>query len=374
MKGKVYCFSREPGGAEAVALAVKGQPLSSYMIIGKDYACKVFSSHGLSCEQYRGSSPEELSDYLDNFRKKVPVDAVLTSASSIPEQDMTEKYMWEWASKRKVPSIAILDQWQNYKERFSGPLGTEVCQYLPDVICAMDESARQGMIRDGIPAERIKIVGHPSLSRLRQIMTRTNNKDIAEARKKLKLKDTQKMILFVSEPFTDSYGDVAGYTELTILEEVLMYFQRRYSLANNKDRIHLVIKRHPKNSPDAFNRFKGNRLIPMIISDEIDKVPLLLASDLVIGMASIMLMESIALGRPTVSVQVGAKMKDLCEAVNQKIIPSISTHEEMTQLLDRLLDDSSYREQYIKDIKNYPIIHDADKRIWKLIESRRLQS
>ena len=35
---RVYCFSREPGGSEAVALTLKGQRSSSYILIAKDYA------------------------------------------------------------------------------------------------------------------------------------------------------------------------------------------------------------------------------------------------------------------------------------------------------------------------------------------------
>jgi predicted glycosyltransferase len=242
----------------------------------------------------------------------------------------------------------------------------------------MDESARQGMIRDGIPEERITIVGHPSLSRMRKVMVQPNEKKIAEVRKRLKLSDNSQFILFVSEPFSHYYGDEVGFTELTVLRELLSYFQERLSLMNKADNFRLVIKLHPKNSPDVFSSFKKEFIevwkawSPIILTDEIDKVSLLMASDLVIGMVSIMLMESVALGRPTVSIQVGAKKTDLCEAVNQGIIPYISTRDEMRQLLDRLLDNPYYKEQYTDAIRNYPIIEDAETLIWEQVESRRL--
>jgi len=360
-----------------VALVLKNQPDSLYVLIGKEFACKVFASHDLSFVRYSGSQQEDLNSYLDDIQKLIPAEAVLTSASSIPEQDMTEKYMWQWASIRKVPSIAILDQWQNYKERFSGPYGEKINGYLPDVICVMDESARSGMIRDGIPENRIIITGHPSLSRLRRMMTKVDAGEIEAIRRTLKLEDNQKIISFISEPFTSSYGDKIGYTELSILKELLVYFKSRDALFDGKHRMKLVIKKHPKDSPDAFHELElefpqsWKVLAPVFITDEIDKVPLLQASDLVVGMASIMLMESVALGRPTISIQVGAKLMDLCEAVNQGIIPFISTRTEMSQLLDRLLNDPSYRESYAEGIKNYPVMEDADKRIWKIVDSRK---
>jgi len=376
----IYCFSREPGGAETLALLVKERDRKTYMLVGKDYACDVFESHGLVYKRYYGNTREELYGFVDSLQKENPASIVLTSAASIPEHDMTEKYFWNWAASREVPSIAVLDQWQNYKQRFSGPNGTNICEYLPDVICAMDESARQAMIDDKLPGERIEVVGHPSLSKLRRIMINSELNESGDVRKKLRLRTGQQLVLFVSEPFTHFYGDKAGYTELTILDELISYFQKRFlSLKKGYNDIQLIIKLHPKNSPEAFNKFKKDHASvwgtqrPVVLTDEIDKISLLTASDLVVGMASIMLMEAIALGRPTVSLQVGARTSNLCEAVNQKIIPFISTGNEMRLLLDKLLSDPSYKDKYTNSIRNYPIIDNADSRIWETIESRRLR-
>ncbi|HOW53949.1 MAG TPA: DUF354 domain-containing protein [Syntrophorhabdaceae bacterium] len=376
----IYCFSREPGGAEALSLVLKGRDAHLYCLIGKDYACDIFDSHGLAYMRYQGNTREELFVFIDNLHEQKPVSIVLTSAGSIPEHDMTEKYLWNWASSRGVPSIAVLDQWQNYKERFSGPNGTHSLKYLPDVICVMDESARRGMIDDGLPGERIEIVGHPSLSKLRNIMTALGVSGNEDIRKKLKVGSDQQLVLFVAEPFTHFYGDRAGYTELTILEELIFYFQERFlSLKKGYNDIGLVIKLHPKNNLEVFKKFREKHveiwetLDPVVLTGEVDKIALLTASDLVVGMASIMLMEAIALGKPTVSIQVGAMISHLCEAVNQGIIPFISTRSEMNLVLDRLLDDRSYKEKYIENIKNYPIIDNADSRIWETVESRKLR-
>lgn len=376
----VYCFSREPGGAEVLSLVLESQANYVYCLIGKDYACNIFDLHGLTYTRYQGNTREELFTFFDGLQKKAPASVVLTSAASVPELDMTEKYVWKWALSRSVPSIAVLDQWQNYKERFSGPNGTDVCQYLPDIICVMDESARQSMVSDGLPAERIEVVGHPSLARLRRIMTDRRVTEKEAVRKSLGLTGDQQLVLFVSEPFSQVYGDRAGYTELTILEELISYLQERsLLLKRNCNDIKLVVKLHPKNSAEVFEKFKNDHagiwetLRPVVITGEIEKISVLAASDLVVGMASIMLMEAIALGKPTVSIQVGARLSNLCEAVNQEIIPFISTRDEMQAILNRLLDDLSYREKYSERIRNYPIIDNADSRIWERIESLKLK-
>lgn len=361
-----------------IALMLKEQAVKSYVLIGKDYACSVFESYGLVYEKYRGTSKEELVAFLNSLQEKIPASAMLTSAASFPEEDMSEKYAWKWATLAGIPTIAVLDQWHNYRERFSGPNGTQMCEYLPDMICAMDESARQGMIREGIPAERIRVTGHPKLACLRAARGINRSKEIKNVRKGLGITDNQSLILFVSEPFSSGFGYEVGFTEVSILKELLLYFYERHTTMRKSDNIRLVIKLHPKNSPDVFRQIeKGYDAVwktirPVTTAHDVSVESLLLASDVVIGMASIMLMESIALGRPTVSLQIGAKKTGLCEAVNQGIIPNIREREQMKGLLDRLLEDQFYKKSYVAGINNYPIIQDTETRIWALIRSMSL--
>ena len=379
MTGKVCCISREPGGAEAIALTVKSRPSEEYLLIGKDYACSVYDKHRLDYKQYEGNTQEDLSCFLEKLGEN-SIGAFLTSATSLPEQDMTEKYTWQWARQNNIPSVAILDQWQNYRGRFSGPEMSQVLQYLPTVICAMDESAKRGLVLDGIPEERIKITGQPSLARMRRCMLDGSHKERQAIRKQLHCGEDSLLMVFISEPFTASMGQEIGFTEISILDELLSYLSDRLWMDEKKGKassLQLIIKLHPKNRLDIFipieKRYKNiwGKLKIIVLKDEIGKDQLLQASDMVVGMCSIMLMEAVALGKTVVSLQIGAKRRDWCEAVNQGIIPFIATSEDKTRLLDSLLDNEQFLNSYNESIRNYPVISDAEDLIWSVIQEVR---
>jgi UDP-N-acetylglucosamine 2-epimerase len=293
---------------------------------------------------------------------------------------MTEKYTWKWARQNNIPSVAILDQWQNYKERFSGPGGADVLEYLPTFICAMDESAKRGLTIDGVPEERIIITGQPSLARMRRCMLDGSHNERQAIRNQLHCGEDSLLMVFISEPFTSSMGQEIGFTEISILEELLSYLSDRVVMdekIGKASSLQLIIKMHPKNRLDVFTplekRYKDiwGKLKIKVLKDEIGKDQLLQASDMILGMCSIMLMEAVALGKTVVSLQIGAKRRDWCEAVNQGIIPFIATSEDKTRLLDSLLDNEQFLSSYNELIRNYPVISDAEERIWSIIQDVR---
>ncbi len=64
-------------------------------------------------------------------------------------------------------------------------------------------------------------------------------------------------------------------------------------------------------------------------------------------MTSILLMESILLGRPTVSVQPGARRTDGLAAVERGAIPLVRAASEARRIMSGLLTDASFREAYL---------------------------
>ena len=157
---KVLAFAREAGGAAAIAPAL--QELlghASVVILAKDYAHEVFHRAGLRTVTFTECSDAALSRVLaEHWAGQLP-EAVFTSATSLPQLDMTEKHLWRWARQQRIPSVAVLDQWQNYAARFSGLGPEEHLAYLPDWIAAMDERAKHGLVAEGLPAERVVVTG-----------------------------------------------------------------------------------------------------------------------------------------------------------------------------------------------------------------------
>lgn len=380
----VYGVSREPGGAELISLIVKSKPLIKSVLIGKDYACDVYKKHNLNFLRYQGASIEAFFSFLEELHRGASDCIVLTSAASLPEQDLTERHAWSWARKNGIQSVAVLDQWQNYGKRFNGLDDSSFSKSLPTRICVMDESAKVALIREGFPAGKIVVTGHPSLARLKRITSSPSAEPAGKLRKHLSCNKDDLLMLFISEPFSKTLGEDIGFTEIDILEGLLDYMSGRPDpdkCLTRDGSITLAIKLHPKNNYDSFERLKKKhrrlwrRLKIRTLRNEYDKTELLKSSDIIVGMSSIMLMESIASGKTTVSVQLDARHTDWCEAVNQGIIPLITSKPELKRVMNGLLDEKGFSAKYLEAIRRYPIITDAEKRIWTTIhEIQSLQS
>jgi len=73
-----------------------------------------------------------------------------------------------------------------------------------------------------------------------------------------------------------------------------------------------------------------------------------MASDVVIGMTSVLLVESILLGRPTVSFQPRARHTDGLIATVLGAIPLLDDPQLCARTLHGLLDDSTFRSAYLQ--------------------------
>lgn len=371
----LLCFAREPGGAEVISAFLRDISPRSYFLFAKDYACDIFAENGLGFSRYAGETVQDLCSFLSVLQANHSVSIVITSAASMPEQDMTEKYLWKWARASGIPSIAILDQWQNYCQRFSGPDNTHMLEYLPDRICVMDQYAADKMMDEGIHRDKIVISGHPVLSDFQKEKHVYDFLEINRIKGMLKINPKKRLILFVSEPFVTFPIEDMGFNEVDILREVLLFLDHRLSKKNTPDNIGIIVKLHPKNVISDFASIKREFSIMerkgaiIWVQNEFSKIDLLSVADMVVGMTSILLMEAIALGVPTISLQIGAKRTDLCEAVNRKLIPLITDKKSMGVILSRLLDEPGYREKYIRSISEYKTSANPSEYIRKVASS-----
>src|SRR5436309_838362 len=126
----LLAFAREAGGA-AVLLPVLNQirPHTHVEVLAKDYALDIFREAGFAPHELKKVSKNTMNGILKNQDRP---DVLLSSAASLPHLDMTEKHLWIWARCMGIPSVAVLDQWQNYALRFSGRKADERLSYLPD--------------------------------------------------------------------------------------------------------------------------------------------------------------------------------------------------------------------------------------------------
>lgn len=363
----IWAFSREVGGAEVVAPVVKALMEKHHVVLlAKDYAKNIFAKYSLPFTEIGEYSPD-LIQYL--IGKHGRPSLILTSAVSLPWRDMTEKYLWKWGAEEQIPSIAILDQWHTYVPRFSGVGKNERLKYLPDYVCVMDEYAKKDMIREGIPETKIVVTGQPAFDSIPKYKKTFLKEGYFKIRKKLGIKD-EKMILFVSESLKRDFGDSLGYTEVTTLQAVLNTLKR---LTCENFKFVLVVKLHPQNKEEDFEKIDFDKYRSQFnvkfIHGELLPRDLVLCSDVVIGMTSVLLVESILLGKPTLSLQINSKKDDILIATRIGAIPLISNVKDFKQILHSILVNKKYLSKYLKGQRKLCADGQATKRVAQFVEA-----
>ncbi len=341
MKNNILLFSADPGGAEClipVAKALRGSFDLTFMCKGT--AVKTFERHFAKLLIADGSAFKDMEVKLEKFK----VDLILTSASSLPEKDMTEKLLWRWAANKGIHSIAVLDQWENYSRRFSGIGEDERMAYLPDKIAIMDGLARDEMIKEGFPGDRLQVTGHSALESFEETINKIRSGTIVN---RFKRNEGELYFTFFSQPIRSFYADSLGYDEGMAFNDIVSLIPRLEDRLNH--RINLACKLHPKNIPEDLILKSSRRSEKLVfIRDEYSNAELVLSSDIVIGMNSVMLIHSILAGTPTISYEPARRSSlNSCMAVKIGAIPAVMDNRELESLIVKLKTDENFFQAYL---------------------------
>jgi len=142
-----------------------------------------FKVYPPSAKDLSGAPVEKFQEPLQSY------DFLITGTSLEAKDDAQ---WWAWARSKKIPSIAYVDQWINYEERFSK-------EVLPDFIFVTDETAKK-MMENVLPSgPEIIVTGSPALNYIREFW-------------KLHKKETQQQttVNFATEPTTEVYREKQG--------------------------------------------------------------------------------------------------------------------------------------------------------------------
>ncbi|MEI6207375.1 MAG: hypothetical protein WCP20_11365 [Desulfuromonadales bacterium] len=344
---RVLIFSRDPGGTNTVIPLVA--PLRergcTVYVFGKDTALEKFRLAGIGAVDICSYLPDLTSLSLRQLLIDELPDIVVTGTSA---DDVTEKQLWSVAAELRIPSMAILDQWANYGIRFSEYGVSEIERYtaskqhtyLPDRIVAMDDYAKREMIAEGLPGERIIVCGQPYFETL--FASRQNSDEMARLNEVYALSDKDFVVVFASEPMTQTYGTSAvrhwGYNELTIFEGLVSTLE---NLARESARrVTLIIRPHPKENRDNFlDLVKGCDALQWRIDTDFHPWTLISRADLVCGMSSIFLVEAVILGTPAMSIQVGLARENPFILDRRGVLKSITSELELRESLRRIIID-----------------------------------
>ncbi|MBI2309906.1 hypothetical protein HYU89_03320 [Candidatus Collierbacteria bacterium] len=342
---KVLFFSRDPGGANCIIPVFKrlaAQKTITPILWGKDYSIIRYGEEKLKYKDISYLNTFQVISFLQSKQVKF----ILTGTSY---GDYSEQKLWKLARKLHIPTAAIVDQWLNYRLRFTSLAGRII---TPDKILVLDNFARKEMIGEGFQKAQLLVVGHPSFDLLGE-MVGWDKKNVIRHRLS---------ILFICDAIEQAVHVNFGYTEKTIITELLTAFES----VNYSDKIDLVIKLHPKNDLDAMRMFIKRVSLPKLVSISLTKTTplhkLILISDLVIGMYSMGLVEAYLLGKPVMSVQIGLRKEDEFILSRRGVTRTIRSSQILIEEFNRF-----FLKKRVRYKKRFPIVPHAGENVIKFI-------
>ncbi len=317
----IFAISGDPGGASALA-PVLGRLHKNGRVHVKSLAYReavsVWTKHDLKFDVIEDLTSFENLNKL--FLKTCP--KMLLSSTSVNGVDF-ERKLTQVAREEGISSLAVLDFWTNYRMRFIDEKGG--LSLLPDKIAVMDKRAVSEMIADGFAEDKLVVTGHPALDDMIELSAKFTTKNKEQVRNTFGINSNGCMVLFVSEPVAQFYGSnnsnpaYLGFTENTVLDILINVLEE---ISTENFRPVLIIKPHPRELQDAFADLKTNSL-KTIVDRDISSRELVLSADAVIGMSSMLLVESCCVGCPTLRIQPGligpdplpSDLSDSCTAI-----------------------------------------------------------
>ncbi|MCZ7384082.1 MAG: CDP-glycerol glycerophosphotransferase family protein [Candidatus Methanoperedens sp.] len=344
---KVLATNHDPAGAMAIAPVIKRlrqEGKVEVAVVGTGYSKDVFSSHGIGFrdDASYGDFPD-VSYLARKILETEKPEILLTGTSRIRS---LEKELTVLGRKTGIKSLAVLDYWSNYWQRFSNLETGNRFEYLPDKIAVMDELAKKEMVAEGFPQDTIAVTGNPHFDDIKNSKHMFTDDGLRTIRKNLSVNQNQNVVTFVSETNSLDYGtspekkgligEYLGFTEADSLKGLV---NAMISISEQeKDKYFLVIvKLHPReeNAPFYPDNLPENMAFKVIKKHDPREV--IMISELVVGMASALIFEAGIMGKPVISYQPNLRLKD--NAIGNRIGLSIPVYSEggLLPLLQRVL-------------------------------------
>jgi len=299
----VLTAAQDAGGAQALAPVVTYLKKAGLRVesITTGPGSMVFDSHSLKHNSLPyGSDYGKLSLVLTELLSRLRPSLVLTATSWAPSIETT---LLDLAQRLGIPNLALLDFWANYSRRFHDETGKRLCS-IPDYLAIMDEYAKQEMIAEGFPQERLFVTGQPAFDNLHSLAKGDAKANLRnQIKKAYGFPSDSSVAVFFSQPISARYGNESsnssylGYTEYDALT-LLLDAVKRTSMP-----LGCLVKLHPEEKLNKFDAiFEGFSAQKVAYANE-DSGTLISVADAVLGMISTILVQSYLLGKHTISIQ-----------------------------------------------------------------------
>ena len=258
--------------------------------LSSNISSRVFDDYKIKNRIIDVKNQNKLGDYIHNAFPDKDLRMIITGTSW---GNCIDKALIKFGIENNIKVISIVEHWSWYRERFT--LDNKLI--LPDYIIVNDEIAKKEAIEDGLPGEILYPLGNPVLEQMAQKKLKTLPKK--KWLKKLSLPD-RKIVTFISEDYRKNFNEKSdfhqGFDEFQAIEDIVFAL---------KDTHHLLIKVHPSEKINKYDKFKNRKDITIIQKTDIDS--LILNSDFIIGMGSMFLLEAAMHRNDIISYRPGDK-------------------------------------------------------------------
>lgn len=279
-------ISNDAGSTEYISHIILNEKNYNWVVYAlKDsLASKIFKKYDIEFDTFK-----EL-DELINIVKRDEPSIILYGTGWQVDFSYTVKSI---CLNNNIKSIALIDHWSNYKERFSE-------NSLPDLILVMDDLANKMAIKEF--TDKVNII---------QIKNYFFESVISDFHSiKNKIFDS---IVFISEPTVVNKIDLDAY-EYTLVENLLLFFDDiiiRLHPSENEDKYDAIISKFPKVNVKIINPYEEDLLITLT------------KSKLTIGLGSMALYISYLLNINTISCVLNSKIKPSIPIPEQYILKDL---------------------------------------------------
>lgn len=334
----ILLFAEDPSAASYAALLLPALAHRGWRakLLAVAVACDWLRSRGTEFTEAKAGT--DAAALLREYRPH----CVLTGTAENPET--LGLHLIDAARAAGIPSVAFIDALMSAAYRFSGATGNPLA-HAPDRLLVPDGKTLEAFAGLGYPRQHITVCGHPQYDQTRTLAARWDNEGgTAAVRERLfpGIPTNRKILTFISEGSLrfellpkrtmgeygfSGRGIDKGRTKI-ILEEVLD------AVAQMADRPCVVFRAHPIEEAEDYAEY----------ANEIDRfssggspLELVYASDLTVGMTSMLLLEAALLGRPTLAVLARESEIELLPSVRSGLTPHVLNRAALRVRLPALL-------------------------------------
>jgi len=200
-------------------------------------------------------------------------DLILTGSSL--EADL-EREAIALAKKLQIPSVTFLDHWDLYRERFGD--AEHWLSGLPGEVWLGDHYAYQYALRQGFPAEKLRLVANPYLDSIKE-----------EGAARADRKTAGGEILYICEPISRklaaTFGEMASqyHDEIILMQDFLEAL-----LSHCSEFTRVTIRLHPSEQRSKYEEIIGGyqEKLPISFSSQERLVDDLLSHSIIVGIES----------------------------------------------------------------------------------------